>query len=57
MRNNLIHGYNEVNYRLVWETVQNDLNALEEKIPQILEGLNMPSDFTLDSAVNCFDDR
>ena len=52
MRNNLIHGYNEVNYRLVWETVQNDLKALEENIPQILEGLNMPPDFTLDSAVN-----
>ena len=56
MRNNLIHGYNEVNYRLVWETVQNDLKALEEKIPHILEGLNMPSDFSFDSSVAGFDD-
>jgi uncharacterized protein with HEPN domain len=45
MRNNLIHGYNEVNYRLVWATVQNDLEVLEERIPQIIDSLNMPSDF------------
>ena len=45
MRNNLIHGYNEVNYRLVWGTVQNDLKALEERVPQIISGLDMPPDF------------
>ena len=45
MRNNLIHGYNEVNYRLVWRTVQNDLKPLEDRIPRILESLNLPSDF------------
>ena len=45
MRNNLIHGYNEVNYRLVWATVQNDLEVLEERIPQIIDSLNMPPDF------------
>ena len=45
MRNNLVHGYNEVNYRLVWRTVQNDLQVLEEMIPQILEDLKLPSDF------------
>lgn len=47
MRNNLIHGYNEVNYRLVWETVQRDLKVLEEQIPQILEGLNLPVDIPI----------
>ena len=47
MRNNLIHGYNEVNYRLVWGTVQNDLKTLEDRIPKILEGLALPSDFVL----------
>ena len=52
MRNNLIHGYNEVNYSLVWQTVQNDLKALEERIPRIIEGLNMPSDFTLELSEN-----
>ena len=45
MRNNLVHGYNEVNYRLVWQTAQNDLQVLEEKIPQILGSLNLPPDF------------
>ena len=45
MRNNLVHGYNEVNYRLVWRTVQNDLGPLEDKIPHIIESLNLPSDF------------
>ena len=45
MRNNLVHGYNEVNYRLVWRTVQNDLQVLEEMTPQILEDLKLPSDF------------
>ena len=45
MRNNLIHGYNEVNYSLVWATVQNDLKVLEERIPQIVGSLNMPPDF------------
>ena len=48
MRNNLIHGYNEVNYRLVWQTVQNDLKVLEETIPQIMRDLKLPSDFTFD---------
>ena len=45
MRTNLVHGYNEVNYQLVWRTVQNDLQVLEEKIPKILGRLNLPSDF------------
>ncbi|MGN0852935.1 MAG: DUF86 domain-containing protein [Kiritimatiellia bacterium] len=45
MRNNLVHGYNEVNYRLVWRTVQNDLRVLEETIPQIIGKLPLPSDF------------
>ena len=46
MRNNLIHGYNEVNYTLVWATVQNDLAELEMRIPAIIEGLPLPTDFT-----------
>ena len=50
MRNNLIHGYNEVNYSLVWATVQNDLKVLEERIPQIIDSLNMPSDFEFDQS-------
>ena len=45
MRDNLVHGYNEVNYRLVWKTVQNDLLVLEERMPQILANLKLPPDF------------
>jgi uncharacterized protein with HEPN domain len=58
MRNNLIHGYNEVNYSLVWATVQNDLKVLEERIPQIVGSLNMPPDFKFDQSAdenNSFD--
>ena len=45
MRNNLVHGYSEVNYHLVWKTVQNDLSLLEDKIPHVLGKLNLPPDF------------
>lgn len=45
MRNNLIHGYGEVNYRLVWQTIENDLPVLEKRLPQILDKLNLPKDF------------
>ena len=50
--NNLIHGYNEVNYRLVWGTAQNDLKELEVRIPQIISGLHMPSDFKIDQSTD-----
>ncbi len=43
---------NEVNYRLVWATVQNDLEVLEERIPQIIDSLNMPSDFKFDQSAD-----
>ncbi|MCL2001316.1 MAG: DUF86 domain-containing protein, partial [Planctomycetes bacterium] len=32
-RNRLVHGYFGVRYDLVWDTVQNDLPALLEKLP------------------------
>ena len=52
MRNNLIHCYNEVNYRLVWGTVQNDLKQREVRIPQIISGLDMPLDFKVDHSTD-----
>jgi len=52
MRNNLIHGYNEVNYKLVWGTVQKDLKELEVRIPQIISGLKMPADFKVDQSTD-----
>ena len=45
MRNNLIHGYNEVNYTFVWAVVENDLSNLDEKARAILKGLPLPKDF------------
>ena len=45
MRNNLIHGYNEVNYEFVWATVQNDIRPLIERTRIILSELKLPDDF------------
>jgi uncharacterized protein with HEPN domain len=45
MRNNLIHGYNEVNYEFVWATVQNDIKPLIDRAKQILLGIKLPDDF------------
>ena len=45
MRNNLIHGYNEVNYEFVWATVQNDIRPLIERTRIILSKLKLPDDF------------
>jgi uncharacterized protein with HEPN domain len=45
MRNNLIHGYNEVNYEFVWATVQNDVRPLIDRAKQILLGIKLPDDF------------
>lgn len=36
MRNRLIHGYANVNLRVVWDTVQEDLPGLLEKIEMAL---------------------
>lgn len=45
MRNNLVHGYNEVNYEFVWGVVERDLIGLDEKARDILESLPLPQDF------------
>ena len=45
MRNNLLHGYNEVNYEFVWATVQNDIRPLIDRAKQILLGIKLPDDF------------
>ena len=45
MRNNLIHGYNEVNYEFVWATVQNDIRPLIERVRLVLSGIKLPDDF------------
>lgn len=45
MRNNLIHGYNEVNYSFVWAVIENDLATLDVKARAILQHLPLPKDF------------
>lgn len=37
MRNRLIHGYFDVNVKLVWNTVKNNLPALIESLKEIIQ--------------------
>jgi uncharacterized protein with HEPN domain len=39
MRNRLIHGYFDVDAKIVWSTTQNDLPKLKTEIEEILENL------------------
>lgn len=39
MRNRLIHGYNTVDYEVVWDTLQNHLESLEQGITDLLQKL------------------
>lgn len=41
-RNRLIHGYADVKLRVVWDTVQDDLPGLIEKIEQVLGRQDAP---------------
>ncbi len=36
MRNRLIHGYDQVDYDILWDAVQNDLPALVNELRKIL---------------------
>jgi uncharacterized protein with HEPN domain len=37
MRNRLIHGYDVIDYDLLWDTITNDLPPLIESLQQIVE--------------------
>jgi uncharacterized protein with HEPN domain len=39
MRNRLIHGYFDVDAKIVWDMTQNDLPNLKKQIEEILENL------------------
>ena len=39
MRNRVSHGYEQIDFELVWKTVQNDLPTLRVKIKAVLAGL------------------
>ena len=45
MRNNLIHGYNEVDYSFVWITAKHDLPQLKIQARRIFDSLELPADF------------
>lgn len=42
MRNRVAHGYDEVDLKVVWTTVQNDLSKLYKQVQNVVQ--NLPSD-------------
>lgn len=40
MRNRVAHGYFQVDWHLIWMTIQNDLPGLRQQISATLEGLS-----------------
>jgi len=44
MRHRLIHGYETVNYDIVWDAVQNDLPDLIERLDVLIEDLGSQTD-------------
>ena len=36
LRNRIVHGYSGVNMQIVWDTIKNDLNELENEIADAL---------------------
>ena len=38
MRNRIIHGYDSVDYELLWQTIQHDILRLKKHLEQNLEG-------------------
>ena len=51
MRNNLIHGYNEVDYSFVWMTAKHDLPALKIQAKRIFDSLELPKDFDFQTSM------
>ncbi len=41
MRDRLVHGYFEVNYSVVWDTIKNRIPPLQPIVAQILEDMEM----------------
>ena len=39
MRNHLAHSYDEIDYKVVWETIKNDLPQLKNQIQNIIQNL------------------
>ena len=39
MRNHLAHSYDEIDYKVVWETIKNDLPQFKKQIQNIIQNL------------------
>ena len=44
MRNRIVHGYSGVNMRIVWDTVSDDISALDRELEEVLEQGPCPSE-------------
>src|SRR5687768_7123071 len=44
MRDRIIHGYDKVNLRIVWDTVKQDIPTLKPLLQQILDKYNQSSE-------------
>lgn len=40
MRDMMIHGYFSINYRIVWDVVQNKIPTLRKQVEQLLKEMN-----------------
>ncbi|MHA1746268.1 MAG: HepT-like ribonuclease domain-containing protein [Promethearchaeota archaeon] len=43
MRNRLIHGYFDIDLKIVWQTIQTDVPLLHDEVALIIESENFPS--------------
>ena len=37
MRNRLVHGYFDIDYRIIWEVVNADISKLKKTVEQLLD--------------------
>ena len=49
MRNALAHGYFQVDLRIVWKTLSNDLQSLRQQIEAALTGMSGGSEATAET--------
>ena len=41
LRNRIVHDYEGVNFRLVWEIIHDDIPSLQSKIEKIFQNFNI----------------
>jgi uncharacterized protein with HEPN domain len=40
MRDMMVHGYFSINYKIVWDVVQNKIPPLKKQVEQLLQNLS-----------------